>query len=613
MNDLELDIEAVIRFLESFKDDESLRRYLLRKFPHSEKLFWYDEETDCRVDFLFISSSNSRMFWSDNLKKYSHLYVFAVLTEWSLNDNFVIEERKTKFLSSYKDVIFSEICDYINQINFIPKCVHQEIGFVIDICCWDIRRIAPHFSAFSNYDKYVELLKTGINKMGIIDVSRNITQYLEFCKTTDIVYKRKRCIITVLMALIQSNRKLSILEQIKYLLEMYSNRMQSTIKLSNSDQLEETIVNSLFSAEESDYEILKKILIFCISNKDIYFVLENDDELKELQFLLWQIRIGDYLYNYKNFVKEICPDPFNFLHYSTGDAEEYYEDFFSPYDDDKAKDKYLHYLRPWNFLQCEEETHLSKFWNLYVSLYGHISRLQGEVYDDCNRIVLDVLSHARLVKSNQQLWTINTLKSELSVFFQNRDTKLFQGLPQLLETYKYESIIKVIKKAFEDCTFPTLQLDEIVPLMEVVYTDSKSSNEFLLSITIKSYLRNSNFVMKFPLPTTKIDKDVIAFPQEYLVPSDFVRQIIKSWFKFWGGIKDSLDQNEDLKIRQELQKFFKKRLRFIYNYIISYLDNEYIIYMKEKNQKEGKTPLDYDDRGLNDWLNDEAEAGRTGW
>lgn len=57
-----VDPNAIVGFLGTFKDGESMRRYFLRKFAYPDKLSWADEDTDYSVDFLFVSSPEKNYF-----------------------------------------------------------------------------------------------------------------------------------------------------------------------------------------------------------------------------------------------------------------------------------------------------------------------------------------------------------------------------------------------------------------------------------------------------------------------------------------------------------------------------------------------------------------------
>lgn len=594
MNDIELDIEAVTRFLESFKDDESLRRYFLREFAHPNKLYWLNEDTDEIVNFLFVGSE-TKMFWIDNFKKYSYLYVYASLSKWReiYEDNMILNKRCEKFKEDNSSKIEDDIKLFKNNRVTIPSAIISEIGFYVDAYCWNVQKIVPIFSELSNYDKYSELLNDYIEQKSINNVYEDIVKYLGFCKATDVIAKKDICLKSILTKLLQSKIiNSSVNEQLRQLLEKEPYDGKSII----------------------GFDILKQIVTFYIRNKNIYASFENENAIWEIQMQLWKIRIGDYLYNYKEFVKELCPNPFRFLYYNEGSAKEYFSDFFSPYEDEEAKEKYMQYIRPWNFIQCEEETHLSHFLDHFVSLYAHVSRLHGGVYEECNAIVSETIFEARSIKSSeQQNFTIKSLKTKLENLFREKDEKLYQELNLLLNDYKRQSIIRIINTAFENCDFPSNKYEK-EQYFNVVYNESNLSSESLLKIIIFNNSIGIEYNMEFPLPTAKVDNNANKKTADYYIPPGFIKEVIHSWFKWWTGIKDSISNDNELQIRQRLQNYLKNNLRIAYNYIINYLDYDYISYMKESEGIIIPNSSDSDGHTeLKDWLVGEAERGGIGW
>ncbi len=231
MNDLELDIEAVIRFLESFKDDESLRRYLLRKFPHSEKLIWHDEETDETVSLLLVGSdgSETKKFWIENYKKYSYLYVYTLLSKWreQFPDDKMINERLNGFFNNNKDKIKENIEAFCDN-NMINPSAASDILYYIDRFNWIAYGLIPKHGISTNYVKYRELLVNSIKD----EQSQEIDKWIEFSKTVDSTAKDIMCLNVIVNIMFESDereKKIEILSKAKFSYENSFNEIYNTI------------------------------------------------------------------------------------------------------------------------------------------------------------------------------------------------------------------------------------------------------------------------------------------------------------------------------------------------------------------------------------------------
>lgn len=136
MSNVVSEIKAIHKFLEVYKDDNSLRRFFLRKFDGSNELSWKDSETSYKVDFLFVDDDNSRKFWIDNIINYSYLYVYAVLSKWKeeYDDDIILKERCENFLD--KDKFYSKIEENIEHFKknygVIQPTIDTEIRIIID-------------------------------------------------------------------------------------------------------------------------------------------------------------------------------------------------------------------------------------------------------------------------------------------------------------------------------------------------------------------------------------------------------------------------------------------------------------------------------------------------
>lgn len=195
------DIDAIVGFLDYYNEDDGLRRFFLRKFSHPEKLYWLDEETDCRVDFLFVNSSEAKKFWANNFNKYSYLYIFAILYHWQKNysTNCTIDIRYKKFVADYLPKIKENCESFKSNVNTIHPSIVKEMGSAIDYFLWTTEKIPPFLIYYANkigiptndlYIKYVDIVHDSLvtkNKTDIIHIT-------DFLSTTDLVVGDVKCL-----------------------------------------------------------------------------------------------------------------------------------------------------------------------------------------------------------------------------------------------------------------------------------------------------------------------------------------------------------------------------------------------------------------------------------
>lgn len=202
------DIDAIVSFLDYYSEDDGLRRFLLRKFSHPEKLYWLDEETDSRVDFLFISSDEAKQFWINNLKKYSYLYVFAILYHWwkKYSDNNTVSTRYKKYFADYSPKIKENCESFKSNIDTIHPSVIKDLGLAIDYFLWITEKISPFLIYYVDkytiptedlYIQYTDIFNDSLTKGNKPDPIKIV----EFLSTTDIVVEDVKCLCIYIASL----------------------------------------------------------------------------------------------------------------------------------------------------------------------------------------------------------------------------------------------------------------------------------------------------------------------------------------------------------------------------------------------------------------------------
>lgn len=112
MENYSLDYKTIVKFLSTYKDDESLRGFFLRRFDHPDKMLsWYDEETSYKFDFLFINENENKQFWIENFSEYAYVYIYASLSKWSeeFSNCAIILKRCEDFQEKYSNEIKNNI------------------------------------------------------------------------------------------------------------------------------------------------------------------------------------------------------------------------------------------------------------------------------------------------------------------------------------------------------------------------------------------------------------------------------------------------------------------------------------------------------------------------
>ncbi len=203
-------IEYIHDFLESVKDDRSLYERILDDIEDGERLNNGDDKHT--VYYLQLSddaNSKEKDYWVKNIRKYTNLYVYAMLFNWNeqWTDDEIIKDRLDSILNGFSNEIASEITTFNEGDNSnIPFIVLREMEFISDAFLWKISRYIPVFTEAQkqniekyrqNYGRYIKL----INGEDQDDIAKNIDKYLSYCITIDDAYKNTDCLTSFIMHL----------------------------------------------------------------------------------------------------------------------------------------------------------------------------------------------------------------------------------------------------------------------------------------------------------------------------------------------------------------------------------------------------------------------------
>lgn len=209
-------LELVKRFLE--QEDKFLLG-CIRKNIHDGKQL---NSRDGKYTVYFLHAQaleNSRnpskeeSFWIENIMRFSHLYAYAMLFNWSecWKDDQLLKDRLNNFINTYNIKIEEEI-EIFNDDDCIeiPDMVLHDMKFVIDFFQWKSKKVVPQFSEDqkqwlnsipNNYDRYLGLVKSEDVNIG----SEDIVRYIRFSIEIDNVFGDTKCLTSFIRCLYGKN------------------------------------------------------------------------------------------------------------------------------------------------------------------------------------------------------------------------------------------------------------------------------------------------------------------------------------------------------------------------------------------------------------------------
>lgn len=203
-------IEHIHDFLENVKDKRSLFERILDDIEDGERLNNGDDKHIVYYLQLSEESKSREMdYWANNIRKYTHLYVYAMLFNWEEQwaDDEIIKIWLDSIQRDYSDQIASEIAEFKTEDTCnIPSIVLREMEFISDAFQWKYAKEIPTFTETQkqnieeyrqNYCRYIKL----INDEKHEDTAKCIDKYLSYCMTIDDVYKSTKCLTSFLFHL----------------------------------------------------------------------------------------------------------------------------------------------------------------------------------------------------------------------------------------------------------------------------------------------------------------------------------------------------------------------------------------------------------------------------
>ena len=124
--------------------DVNLLERILEDIVDSEQLCSQDKH----VHYLQISEgdeSKEKEFWINNIDRFKHLYIYAMLFEWAeeWTEDSLIKDRFNKFQNDYKGNISTEINDFKSKVG-IPITLIAEFKFITDAFLWIVDKKVPY-------------------------------------------------------------------------------------------------------------------------------------------------------------------------------------------------------------------------------------------------------------------------------------------------------------------------------------------------------------------------------------------------------------------------------------------------------------------------------------
>ena len=197
-------IKHIKNFLEEWPSEQSLITPFVNNIRHGR---FYDGD----VDFPFCASSEERVFWRNEISRFSHLYIWAVLKKWDETAGILyVHERFGQFEHCHEIILIQEIHGFVESVSenifSTPQSIIEKIGPSIDIYLWDRLKESPFtlkclkHNAFVNnlYDKYCSLFSESLNTCDIETIVAEISLFINFCRSTDNIVERNCCIKNLL-------------------------------------------------------------------------------------------------------------------------------------------------------------------------------------------------------------------------------------------------------------------------------------------------------------------------------------------------------------------------------------------------------------------------------
>ena len=132
------------------EDDFSLVEHILDDIYDSKRLNnGKDKHTVYYLQLSEDEKTGEYNFWVNNIRHYSHLYVYAMLFDWKelWADDEILNNRLDSIQNSFSNEIASEINKFNEEdIENVPFVVLRELKFISDAFLWNCKKEVPFFT-----------------------------------------------------------------------------------------------------------------------------------------------------------------------------------------------------------------------------------------------------------------------------------------------------------------------------------------------------------------------------------------------------------------------------------------------------------------------------------
>lgn len=145
------------------------------------------------IGFLFCNSDKEKSFWTQNLPRYSHLYVFMFLDflQTSNPTDDIIRQRRDLFMKENKKSICEESKAFVDNLignMSVPESLHKDFGYVIDNMSWERNHTFPFLKKCIQENVISrEYLKDIVNKI-LDDAISNCMEEVPFYHNPGAIY-----------------------------------------------------------------------------------------------------------------------------------------------------------------------------------------------------------------------------------------------------------------------------------------------------------------------------------------------------------------------------------------------------------------------------------------
>ena len=192
----------------SKEDDFSLVEHILDDIYDSKRL---NNGKDKHIVYYLQLSEDEKTgeynFWVNNIRHYSHLYVYAMLVNWheQWTEDTTLKNKLDSFLTNFSN----EIADEINgckDTGDIPEVILNEMWFIADYYQWKSKKEVPQFnekqkqellSNTSKYERYINLLNSDNPDI----ITENFIKVLRFCIVIDKTFADTKCLTSFVKCL----------------------------------------------------------------------------------------------------------------------------------------------------------------------------------------------------------------------------------------------------------------------------------------------------------------------------------------------------------------------------------------------------------------------------